>query len=70
MTAQLLCLYTDSKYNYDISQSDMYQMFAYGKKYEKVKRLFLLIRSQVSPCLRHWIQPAKHSGLIHQSRAK
>ncbi|HDH05367.1 MAG TPA: hypothetical protein ENH01_06615 [Nitrospirae bacterium] len=53
-----------------MSQSDMYQMFAYGKKYEKVKRLFLITRSQVSPCQRHWIQPAKHSGLIHQSRAK
>lgn len=33
---------SSDRYNYDISQPDMYQMFTYGKKYKKVKKLFLL----------------------------
>lgn len=31
-----------NKNNYRISQTDMYQMYAYGKKYEKCKKLYLI----------------------------
>ena len=61
---KLINQYAEAK-NYKISQSDMYQLYAYGKKYAGAESPLLVLIYPSNPNFTEAIEPFNYEGDLH-----